>query len=125
MRLREFSSQENGSQYANLVSVLMFLKTSAQERGLSPKISTQSLINLVKNSGQPVFEFDDLLAAIEADPAVKELVKNANRDEVVIRAEHDQDVSTDTDSDSESSSIKNPEQTVKAMAKKALNRRQD
>jgi hypothetical protein len=123
MRLREFSSQENGSQYANLVSVLMFLKTSAQERGLSPKISTQSLINLVKNSGQPVFEFDDLLAAIEADPAVKELVKNANRDEVVIRAEHDQDVSTD--SDSESSSIKNPEQTVKAMAKKALNRRQD
>lgn len=123
MRLREFSSQENGSQYANLVSVLMFLKTSAQERGLSPKISTQSLINLVKNSGQPVFEFDDLLAAIEADPAVKELVKNANRDEVVIRAEHDQDVSTDSDSDS--SSIKNPEQTVKAMAKKALNRRQD
>ena len=123
MRLREFTLQENGDQYANLVSVLMFLKNSAQDRGLTPKIGTESLINLVKNSGQPAFELDDLMAAIDADPAVKELVKSANRDEVVIRADHDQEVTTDTDTDS--SAVKNPEQTVKTMAKKALARRQD
>lgn len=123
MRLREFALREDGSQYANLVSVLMFLKNSAQERGLTPKMGTESLINLVKNSGQPAFEFDDLLAAIDADPAVKELVKSANREEVVIRADHDQEVTTDPDTDS--SSVKNPEQTVKTMAKKALDRRQD
>lgn len=123
MRLREFALREDGSQYANLVSVLMFLKNSAQERGLTPKMGTESLINLVKNSGQPAFEFDDLLAAIDVDPAVKELVKSANRDEVVIRADHDQEVTTDTDA--KSSSVKNPEQTVKTMAKKALDRRQD
>lgn len=122
MRLQEFALQENGDQYANLVSVLMFLKNSAQERGLTPKIGTESLINLVKNSGQPAFELDDLMAAIDADPAVKELVKSANRDEVVIRADHDQEVTTDTDTDS--SAVKNPEQTVKTMAKKALARRQ-
>lgn len=123
MRLREFALHEDGNQYANLVSVLMFLKNSAQERGLTPKMGTESLINLVKNSGQPAFEFDDLLAAIDADPAVKELVKSANRDEVVIRADHDQEVTTDTGA--KSSSVKNPEQTVKTMAKKALDRRQD
>lgn len=123
MRLREFALREDGNQYANLVSVLMFLKNSAQERGLTPKMGTESLINLVKNSGQPAFEFDDLLAAIDADPAVKELVKSANREEVVIRADHDQEVTTDPDTDS--SSVKNPEQTVKTMAKKALDRRQD
>lgn len=123
MRLREFTLREDGAQYANLVSVLMFLKNSAQERGLTPKMGTESLINLVKNSGQPAFEFDDLLDAIDSDPAVKELIKSANRDEVVIRADHDQEVTTDTDTDS--SSVKNPEQTVKSMAKKALSRRQD
>ena len=123
MRLREFTLQENGDQYANLVSVLMFLKNSAQDRGLTPKIGTESLINLVKNSGQPAFELDDLMSAIDADPAVKELIKSANRDEVVIRADHDQEVTTDTDTDS--SAVKNPEQTVKTMAKKALARRQD
>ena len=123
MRLKEFTLQENGDQFANLVSVLMFLKNSAQERNLTPKISTESLINLVKNSGQPAFEFDDLTAAIDANPAVKELIKSANQNEVVIRADHDQEVTTDTDADT--SSVKNPEQTVKAMAKKAVDRRQD
>ena len=123
MRLKEIVTNEDGDQYANLVSVLMFLKNSAQDRNLTPKIGTESLINLVKNSGQPAFEFDDLLVAIDADPAVKELVKSANKNEVVIRADHDQEVTTDTDADS--SSVKNPEKTVKDMAKKALNRRQD
>lgn len=123
MRLKEFTLQENGDQFANLVSVLMFLKNSAQERNLTPKIGTESLINLVKNSGQPAFEFDDLIAASKQDPATKELIKSVNRDEVVIRSDNAAEVSTEPEGTG--GSVKNPEQTVKNMAKKALDRRQD
>lgn len=123
MRLKEILTNENGDQYANLVSVLMFLKNSAQERNLTPKIGTESLINLVKNSGQPAFEFDDLIAASKQDPAAKELIKTVNRDEVVIRSENADEVTTEPEGTG--GSVKNPEQTVKSMAQKALNRRQD
>ena len=122
MRLREFSQQESGNQFANLVSVLMFLKSSAQERNLTPKIGTESLINLVRNAGQPTFEFDDLIVASKQDPAVKELIKSVNKDEVVVRSDNSDEVTTEPEGTG--GSVKNPEQTVKNMAKKALSRRQ-
>ena len=79
--LREFDEQ---NQYGTLVSVLNFLKSSADKRGLTPKISTPSLINMVKNAGQTAFEYADLAKANDADPTVKNLIKSFNKDEVIV-----------------------------------------
>jgi hypothetical protein len=116
--LREFSEQ---SQYSNLVSVLNFLKNSADKRGLTPKISTASLINMVKNTGQSEFEYGDLVKANEQDSTVKNLIKSFNKDEVIVSGDNNQTVTNSPDS--YAGAAQNPEQTVSSMAKKALNRR--
>ena len=117
--LREFDEQ---NQYGTLVSVLNFLKSSADKRGLTPKISTPSLINMIKNAGQTAFEYADLVKANEADPTVKNLIKSFNKDEVIVAGDNSQTVTNAPDSYAGAS--QNPEQTVSSMAKKALNRRQ-
>ena len=116
--LREFEEQ---SQYANLVSVLNFLKMSADRRGLEPKISTASLINMVKNTGQTAFEYDDLVSANKADPTVKNLIKSFNKDFVIVAGNNSDTVTNDPEM---SQAVDNPEKTVSSMAKSALKRRQ-
>lgn len=117
--LREFDEQ---NQYGTLVSVLNFLKSSSDKRGLTPKISTASLINMVKNAGTTAFEYGDLVKANEADPTVKNLIKSFNKDEVIIASDNSQTVTNAPDSYAGAS--QNPEKTVSSMAKSALNRRQ-
>lgn len=116
--LREFDEQ---NQYGTLVSVLNFLKSSSDKRGLTPKISTASLINMVKNAGQTQFEYGDLVKANEADPTVKNLIKSFNKDEVIIASDASQTVTNAPDEYAQGA--QNPEKTVSSMAKSALNRR--
>ena len=75
-----------GSLVANLVPVLMFLKNRSEDRDLSPKIRTDSLIQLVQNAGDRTFTYQDLVAAHENDPAVKELIKDFNENEVIVKS---------------------------------------
>ena len=117
--LREFDEQ---NQYGTLVSVLNFLKSSADKRGLTPKISTASLINMVKNAGQTQFEYGDLVNANEADPTVKNLIKSFNKDEIIVAGDAGQTVTNAPDQYAQGA--QNPEKTVSSMAKSALNRRQ-
>lgn len=65
---------------------------------------------MVRNAGDQSFNYDTLVNAHENDPAVKNLIKNFNQD----AADLSTDISADGDSGQDS------ENTVDAMAKRAL-----
>lgn len=116
MRLCEFDNTADSD--ARLLSVLNYLQSRARDKGLAATLKTQSLINLVRNAGDDAFSYDALVATHERNPAVKNLIKNFNKDTVLL-------YSPDAEStfDPTKKVEVNPEQTIDTMAKRALGRR--
>lgn len=113
--------QLKGSDTSGLVvQVLMFLKGRSEDKGLTPKINTESLIKLVHNAGDVTFDYSSLVDAYEKNPAVKELIQDFNEDELIIKTA---DTEGEELSGSEENKKADPEVTVSSMAKKALNKR--
>lgn len=106
---------------ANLVSVLMFLKQRSEDHGLVPKLKTDSLIQLVQNAGDNTFDYQALVSAYESDPAIKNLIKSFNENDIILTSDNDAD--TEEQAVQAQSQAQNPENTVDSMAKSALKRR--
>jgi hypothetical protein len=110
MRLREFSDDNMDS---GLVTVLSFLANRAEDSSAPAKMSTQSVINMVSNSGS-YFDYDALAAAYEEDPTVKNLIKDFNKDTITLRLPGDEepvssdDLDNDDEEDSEGGEEKHP-----------------
>jgi len=98
---------------ANIVTLLQFLKNRSEESQSSPKISTDSFIKLVQNTGYKNFGYDDLVAANEI-PTVKNLIKSFNEHEVVINLRGTTDTTSVVNKRKQ-----DPESTVKSMANRA------
>jgi hypothetical protein len=136
MRLFEFAPDESSD--SGLATVLSFLANRVQDEESDPKISTQSLINMVKNSGA-YFDYDGLVQAYENDDAVKHLIKDFNKDTVTLRLPGDEELDSkdiedeegdegtdnqDNDHDDEDEDFEDLQKrdVVGDMAKNALNR---
>jgi hypothetical protein len=120
MRIDEVSGPAGDN---NLVTILQFLRSRAHNKKLTPVISTQSLINMVKNQGgSEYFTFDNLLKAQEMNPAIRELIKNIDRNEVTLNGFGDETDASEVDQANAQGdkSTADPQKTVKAMAKSAL-----
>lgn len=122
MRLAEFTTDSNS--ISNLVTVLELLSKRYQDRGISPEISTQSLINMVINTDKN-FDYAALVQANDTEPAVKNLIKSFNKDTVELNLEpgdDDDDTSTTTNTQN-GDPVLNPVDTVSDMAKRAGKKR--
>jgi hypothetical protein len=120
MRIDEVSGPAGDN---NLVTILQFLRSRAHNKKLTPVISTQSLINMVKNQGgSEYFTFDNLLKAQEMNPAINELIKNLDRNEVTLNGFGDETDASEVDQENAAGdkSTADPQKTVKAMAKSAM-----
>ena len=118
MRIAEILAEDAPTELnANLMTVLQFLRSRNLEKNVSLKLSTNSLINMVKNTGETSFGYDDLVNA-SSHPAVKNLIKNFNKDEIIIASDLD-----GTPDISNPNADMSPEDTVDSMAKRALNKR--
>ena len=113
-------ANDNVDSFASLLTVLQFLKARNKQLGGYTKMKTASLINMVKNAGDQSFSYADLVTAQSASPAVKNLIKDMNQDEVILSSESDDDQNAEI----EGGPHKNPEDVVSGMADKALNKRQ-
>ena len=111
-----------GTLTSNLLPVLMFLKKRAEDRELSAKLHTDSLIQLVQNAGDTTFTYESLVDAFENDEAVKELISNFNEEEVTLKSDTDPDAEHDEE-DHESGREKDPTEVVKGMAHSAADNR--
>ena len=105
----------------NLITALELIRNRYKEQNKTPKISTQSLINLVVNTDK-TFDYDALVAASENNPAIKNLIKSYNKDQVTLRSDDPSDVTTTITPD-EGDPTQAPVDTVDTMAKRAGKKR--
>ena len=125
MRLREFASDDSAPE-ANLVTALELLRHRSADKSAPATISTQSLINLVLNTDR-TFSYDALVNANKNNPAVKNLIKSFNQDQVVlapVTGNDNEDDSTTTNTDGvDQNTFRAPVDDVTSMAKRAAKTR--
>ena len=117
MRLYEF---DNGASPAvdSLKSILLTLADSDSDPTSPQTYNTDSIIAMVRNSGQP-FTYTDLVNAATSDPAVKSLIANYNQQELTLGS-----AGENTNGESgEGYPEPTGAETVAAMAQRALAKR--
>lgn len=125
MRASEFVTEAvNSASVNNLISTLENLRNQTNE------IRLDSLINLVrKKPGSEMFNTSIFLDAYKENPAVKEMIRDVNDDTDGAKYVYLKDISGDKDlpldysGDTDSNGMKNPQQTVSSMAKRAAKKR--
>ena len=118
MRLSEFEHSSTNTPESNLLTALELIRNRYSDQDKLPKISTQSLINMVLNTDK-TFNYDSLVAANDTNPAVKNLIKSYNKDYVELRsADQAQD-----DEGYNTPDVDSPVDVVPNMAKKAAKKR--
>jgi len=100
----------------NLLPVLMFLKKRSEDKELSPKLHTNSLIQLVQNAGDTTFNYETLVNAYENNESVKELISDFNEEEITLTSDSEEAEKGRRESEPKD---KDPQKTVAQMAKKA------
>ena len=122
MRLNEFVHGPTNTPESNLLTALELIQHRYKDKEKLPNVSTQSLINLVRNTDR-TFDYEALAQANETNPAVKNLIKSFNKDVIELNpiqpAEDDAETTTnvgDTTTDA-------PVDTVSNMAKRAAKTR--
>lgn len=123
MKITEFLHSPVNTPESNLTTALELIRNRYEDKDKLPKISTQSLINMVLNTDK-TFDYDALVAANENNPAVKNLIKSYNKDYVELRpaGELGDDEATTTNPD-EADPTQAPVDTVSDMAKRAGKKR--
>jgi hypothetical protein len=123
VRLNEFIHSPKNTPESNLTTALELIRNRYKDKQQPPKISTQSLINLVLNTDK-TFDYDALVAANENNPALKNLIKSYNKDYVELMPAGDED---DTDATTTNTptgdATTTPVDTVSNMAKRAAKSR--
>ena len=118
MRICELTTNPKNNPESNLVTALELIRQRYNDKEQPPKISTQSLINMVLNTDKN-FSYDALVSANDNNPAIKNLIKRYNRDYVELRG-------ADEVEDEEGYNTPNtdaPVDTVPKMAKRAAKKR--
>ena len=73
MRIDEFIHSPKNTPESNLTTALELIQHRYKDQETVPKISTNSLINLVRNTDR-TFDYEALAQANETNPAVKNLI---------------------------------------------------
>ena len=121
MRLNEFVHGPTNTPESNLTTALELIQHRYKDKEQVPNISTQSLINLVRNTDR-TFDYDALVQANENNPAVKNLIKSFNKDTVELNPVNTgEDEAPTTNVGDETTQA--PVDTVSNMAKRAAKSR--
>ena len=121
MRLNEFTHGPTNTPESNLTTALELIQHRYKDKEQSPKVSTQSIINLVRNTDR-TFDYEALVQANETNPAVKNLIKTFNKDYVELNTVNDgEDEASTTNVGDETTQA--PVDTVANMAKRAAKTR--
>jgi hypothetical protein len=123
MRLSEFAHGPTNTPESNLITALELIRNRYKDSDAMPRISTQSLINMVINTDR-TFDYDALVSANEENPAVQNLIKTFNKDYVELRlAGEDAEDEATTTNMPDGDPTQNPVDTVDDMAKRAAKTR--
>ena len=121
MKINEFTHGPTNTPESNLLTALELIQHRYKDKEELPKVSTQSLINLVRNTDR-TFDYEALVQANETNPAVKNLVKSFNKDTVElnpVQPANDEETTTNVGDETTDA----PVDTVANMAKRAAKTR--
>lgn len=116
MRINEFTDPNTPE--SSLITALELIRHRYKNEETIPKITTDSLINMVANTDEN-FDYDSLVLANENNPAVSNLIKNYNKDFVELHSADPSQEQTTTNTNSNDA----PADTVSQMAKRAGKKR--
>ena len=123
MRIDELVHSPLNTPESNLVTALELIRNRYKDVPTAPKISTQSLINMVLNTDR-TFDYDALVSANEKNPAVQNLIKSYNKDYVELNnADDTAEEEPTTTNTSSGDATQAPVDTVDDMAKRAAKAR--
>lgn len=120
MLIQEVENKKITEPESNLVTALELIRHRYKDEDKLPKISTNSIINLVVNTDKN-FNYDSLVQA-NNNPAIKSIIKSFNKDYVELHPFGDEDSKTTTNTPS-GDSTNAPVDTVSNMAKRAGKKR--
>ena len=115
---------EDGDIHSKIITALSLVKSKIDQGELQAKLPVQFIVRLIQNTGLLSFTIDDLRAANEEIPAMKNIVKQITPDEIVFVTHSYSSVSNPEEPEATGAPVDNPEQTVANMAKSAMKRRQ-
>lgn len=122
MKINEFTHGPKNTPESNLVTALELIRNRYKDVPVLPKISTQSLINMVLNTDR-TFDYDALVSANETNPAVQNLIKSYNKDFIELRSSDPEETDATTTNPEDQDPTQNPVDTVDDMAKRAAKKR--
>jgi hypothetical protein len=122
VRLHEFNHGPTNTPESNLLTALELIQHRYKDKEKLPNVSTQSLINLVRNTDR-TFDYEALVQANETNPAVKNLIKSYNKDIVELNQIQPVEDETETTTNVGDETTDAPVDTVANMAKRAAKTR--
>lgn len=123
MRIDEFISEKSNSPDGNLLTALELIRHRFKDKKLSPKIKTSSLINIIRNTDKS-FDYDALVSIHETNPALQNIIKSFNKEEVILTPFGDEkDVDQPDDQVVSPDASQQTTNTVSNMARKAAKKR--
>ena len=122
MRINEFTHGPTNTPESNLLTALELIQHRYKDKEKIPNISTQSLINLVRNTDR-TFDYEALAQANETNPAVKNLIKSFNKDVVELNQVQPEADDAETTTNVGDETTDAPVDTVANMAKRAGKKR--
>ena len=117
MRFFEFNKSDTDLESA-IINVLMNMKGDADERDESSEISMDAVKQIMSNTGYPAFNYDVFKRIYDADGDLANVVADFDQDKIVIKTDAEAEKDPSMDYDDQGST-----DTVKKMAKSAMNRR--
>jgi len=121
VRLDEFIHSPKNTPESNLTTALELIQHRYKDKEKVPNVSTQSLINLVRNTDR-TFDYEALVQANETNPAVKNLIKTFNKDYVELNPVNTGEEEAPTTNVGDETT-QAPVDTVSNMAKRAAKTR--
>ena len=117
MRLYEFQKPDKELESA-LMNTLINVTSGADDKNKSAEISFDAVREIMKNTGYPAFNYDLFKRLFDQGDTLKNVVKDFDQEKIVLKTDADAEADPSMDFDNQGST-----DTVKQMAKSAMNRR--
>ena len=96
----------------------MNMKGDADDKNASSEISMDAVKSVMANTGYPAFNYDVFKSMYDADGDLKNVVADFDNEKIVVKTDKESEADPEMDFDNQGST-----DTVKQMAKSAMNRR--
>lgn len=117
MRFFEFNKSDSDLESA-IINVLLNMRGTADDKGQATDISMDAVKQIMSNTGYPAFNYDVFKRIYDTDGDLKNVVADFDQEKIIVKTDKEAEKDPAMDYDDQGST-----DTVKKMAKAAMNRR--